>query len=372
MHKQFLLAALEQAWLGRGMCAPNPSVGAVAVRHGKIIAQSWHRGAGTPHAEVLLLNSLPEHCSDVIMYVTLEPCNHWGRTPPCVDAIINRGIQQVVYAYADPNPLVSANNTTALLKEKGISALHFPLPEIDRFYESYRRWMLTGKPWVTAKIAQTFDGKIGLSNKRAIISNPLCAEFTHKNRLHSDVILTTARTINQDDPLLTVRLPDQTQAKPVAIIDSQLTLNPQAKVLTQSAHCHVYHHSLIAPEHPFDNCSYHAMPLEGLPREDEPGDFRKSDNSSALDLSAIIHHLGSLGYHDVWVEAGSELFNALHTAGLVNRTYVYLAPQLLGEEAIAAWKNTTIFNRPYSITWQAMGDNMIAQFDWQEETCLPD
>jgi len=364
MHKQFLLAALEQAWLGRGMCAPNPSVGAVAVQYGKIIAQSWHHGAGTPHAEVLLLNSIPENCPDVTVYVTLEPCNHWGRTPPCVDAIIKHGIKQVVYAYADPNPVVSANNTPVLLKKQGITVLHYPLPEIDCFYQSYRHWMLTNKPWVTAKIAQTFDGKIGGAlGVRTIISNPLCAEFTHKNRLHNDVILTTARTVNQDDPLLNVRLAEQELVKPIAIIDSGLTLNPQARVLAQGAHCHIYHGALISPEAQHANCSYHAMPFapDKLP-----------ENDSLLDLSAVINHLGSLGYHDVWVEAGGELFNALHKAGLVNRTYVYLVPRVLGEEAIAAWRNTDIFNRPCSITWQAMGDNMIAQFDWQEGACLPD
>lgn len=362
MHKQFLLAALEQARLGRGRCAPNPSVGAVAVQYGKIIAQSWHRGAGTPHAEVLLLESLPKNCPDVTLYVTLEPCNHWGRTPPCVDAIIKHGIKKVVYGYSDPNPKVRANNTSALLTERGVIALHYPLPEIDCFYQSYRHWMLTNNPWVTAKIAQTFDGKIGTAlGVRTVISNPLCAEFTHKNRLHSDVILTTARTINLDDPLLTVRLSNQTLAKPVAIIDSHLTLNPKAKVLAQASHCHVYHgdHLLDVPKLTLQqtSCSYHAMPLL---------------NDDRLDLSAIINHLGSLGYHDVWVEAGGELFNALHNAGLVNRTYVYLVPKVLGEAAIPAWRNTDLFHCASSITWQTMGDNMIAQFDWQEDACLPD
>ena len=357
MHKQFLLAALEQAWLGRGICAPNPSVGAVAVQYGKIIAQSWHRGVGSPHAEVLLLASLPEHCPDVTIYVTLEPCNHWGRTPPCVDAIIKHGIKQVVYAYSDPNPMVSVNNTPVLLERQGITVLHYPLPEIDAFYQSYRHWIVTKRPWVTAKIAQTFDGKIaGALGVRAFLSNSLCAEFTHKNRLHSDVILTTARTINQDDPLLNVRLSAQELAKPVAIIDRKLTLNPQAKVLDQTSHGHIYHGEKYSTANQHANCSYHPIHLDG----------------DLLNLEAIINHLGSLGYQDVWVEAGGELFNALHKAGLVNRTYVYLVPKILGEAAIAAYHNTDIFYRSYSMTWRAMEDNMIAQFDWQEDGCLPD
>ena len=358
MHKQFLLAALEQAWLGRGICAPNPSVGAVAVQHGKIIAQSWHRGAGTPHAEALLLESLPKNCPDVTVYVTLEPCNHWGRTPPCVDAMINFGIKEVVYAYSDPNPLVSENNTPDLLKKQGISVLHFPLPEIDAFYQSYRHWILTGKPWVTTKIAQSFDGKIsGPEGARASISNSLCAEFTHEHRLHSDIILTTARTINVDNPLLNARLPDIEHAKPIAVIDRHLSLNPHAKVLSQGGHCLIFHAIQYSPKSLLKHYSYHGI----------------SENSEALlDLSAVIDHLGSLGFHDVWVEAGAKLFNALHQAKLVNRTYVYLAPKIMGESGLSAWQNTNLFNRPYSIKWTPKGDNMIAQFDWQEDQCLPD
>lgn len=358
MHKQFLLAALEQAWFGRGICAPNPSVGAVAVQHGKIIAQACHRGAGTPHAEVLLLAQLPANCPDVTIYVTLEPCNHWGKTPPCVDAIIAHGIKTVVYAYADPNPVVSANNTPVILKDHGIQVVHYPLPEIDRFYQSYSHWIFTHKPWVSIKIAQTFDGKIaGQDGARAFLSNPLCAEFTHQHRLHSDIILTTARTINQDDPLLNVRLPEHSQAKPVAIIDSHLTLNPKAKVLTEASHCHIYYDDRLNPPRQGDDyCSFHPMPTA----------------SKHIDLNAIIKHLGGLGYHDVWVEAGSELFNALHEANLVSQTYIYLVPKVLGETAVAAYANTDIFKRAHTMTWQAMDDNMIARFDWQEDSCLPD
>ncbi len=357
MHEQFLLAALDQAWLGRGLCARNPSVGAVAVQSGKIIARSWHRGAGTLHAEALLLAELPAHCPDVTIYVTLEPCNHWGLTPPCVDAIIKHGVQKVVYAYADPNPLVSENNTPSLLRQQGISVVHHPLPDIDRFYQSYQHWTLTHTPWVTAKLAQTFDGQIaGPLGAQSVISNALCSEFTHEKRLHTDIILTTAATVNQDDPQFNARFNGRETAKPVAIIDRQLTLNPHALVLSKAKHCHIYYdkvHSL-PHSHPA-NVSYHAMPAR----------------LNRLDLSAVIHHLGHLGYHDVWVEAGGGLFSALHEAGLVNRTYVYLAPKILGHAATPAYQDINIFNAPSVVTWQAMGDNMIACFDWQEGRCSP-
>ena len=137
MHKQFLLAALKQAELGKGQCAPNPSVGAIAVRNGIIIAQDWHRGAGSLHAEQLLLAQFPPKTPGVSVYITLEPCNHWGRTPPCIDALIEHGVEQVFFAFRDPNPLVAKKDVFALLGAHGIKVSHSPLPEIDEFYQSY-------------------------------------------------------------------------------------------------------------------------------------------------------------------------------------------------------------------------------------------
>lgn len=349
MHKQFLLAALDQARLGRGFCAPNPSVGAVAVLNDTIIAQAWHHGAGTLHAEALLLEQLPADCSNITLYVTLEPCNHWGRTAPCVDAIIQRKIKHVVYGFIDPNPMVCANNTPALLSQHQIIAQHYPLPEIDAFYESYCYWTVTQKPWVTVKIAQSFDGKIaGSLGKRVTLSNDLCSEFTHLNRKNSDAILTTAQTIHQDNPLLTARFTQETIQKPVAIIDAQLTLNPCAAIFTQAKHCHIYHDTQKAVDVSYKNCSFYPI----------------ASHLEKLDLQEVIQHLGTLGYHDIWVEAGARLFNALHKEGLVNRTYLYLVPKILGSNTTSLYTNTTLFEKPFNLTWHPMGDNMIAQIDW--------
>ena len=356
MHEQFLLAALNQAWLGRGSCAPNPSVGAVAVHNGQIIAQTWHRGAGTPHAEQLLLDALPKNLSDITLYVTLEPCNHWGKTPPCVDAIINYGIARVVYGYNDPNPTVIARNSTKLLEEKGIEVIHLPLSAIDAFYQSYRHWTSTNKPWVTAKIAQSMDGMIaGAGGARVHLSNLECANFTHQQRLQSDMILTSARTVNQDDPALTVRLNGVEVAKPVAILDTHLTLNPEASLFKKASHCHIYYGEQYPKPSENKNCTYHAMPTL----------------DDKLDLNAVIHHLGALGCHDVWVEAGGVLFSVFHKAGLVNKTYIYISSAVLGDKAVSAYHQADIFNRASHLRWQVMGDNVLASLDWEESLCLP-
>ncbi|MDI9819314.1 MULTISPECIES: bifunctional diaminohydroxyphosphoribosylaminopyrimidine deaminase/5-amino-6-(5-phosphoribosylamino)uracil reductase RibD [unclassified Legionella] len=357
MHKHFMLAALEQAWLGRGICAPNPSVGAVAVCNGEIIARAWHRGAGTEHAEQLLLKQIPQGMPNVTLYVTLEPCNHWGRTSPCVSAIIQHGISEVVYAFHDPNPVVAANNTPEILLSKGINVIHYSLPEIDAFYQSYRYWTLNKKPWVTAKIAQSLDGKIaGLNGIRYQLSNSKCAQFTHQQRLYSDVIVTTAKTVHQDDPLLNVRLENKQQSKPLAILDARLSLSQEAKIFTSARHCHIYHDEIYTVKNPLPDCSYHAMPVK----------------NGLLDLTAVINHLGSLGYHDAWIEAGGTLFSALHREGLLQRTYIYVVPEVLGDGAITAFHGNDIFSRKRTVSWQIKEDNVIACLDWQEDVCLRD
>ncbi|WP_133137354.1 bifunctional diaminohydroxyphosphoribosylaminopyrimidine deaminase/5-amino-6-(5-phosphoribosylamino)uracil reductase RibD [Legionella rowbothamii] len=350
MHKKFLLAALEQARLGLGFCAPNPCVGAVAVQNGNIIAQASHRGAGTPHAEPLLLAQIPPKTPGISLYISLEPCNHWGRTPPCVDAIINHGgIEHVIFAYSDPNPIVTQNNSSEKLRAQGIKVTYYPVDEITEFYKSYTHWILTRKPRITVKMAHTLNGKIGRSvGARVMLSNSLCGEFTHQKRAEADVILTSARTIHLDNPKLNVRLGNEERAKPIAIIDRQLTLNKEASIFSTAAHCHIYHCDERQVTYP--NSSMHLMPMmEG-----------------GMNLAAVIQHLGELGYHDVWVEAGGAIFSALHHEGLVHRTYLYLVPTILEPNAISAYQQKEIFNRPHTVSWKAMGDNMIACIDWQE------
>ena len=356
MHEKFLLAALEEAKLGEGFCAPNPSVGAVAVKNGDIIARAWHRGAGSPHAERLLIDQLPLHETDVTLYVTLEPCNHYGRTPPCVDAIIKYGFSQVVFAYLDPNPVIAANRTPESLRESGIPVIQHRLSEIDAFYQPYQYWTQTKTPWVTAKMAQTMDGKIGASEgARVMLSNNDCQLFTHQMRRKHDVILTTAQTIHQDNPQLNVRytcLRDEPVvcSKPIAILDRTLSLNPASNIFLTAEHCHVFYDAALpAPERLADR-TYHPV----------------STRHGLLNLQEVMQQLGRLGFHSVWLEAGGRLFTAMHQAHLVHRTHLYLVPRVLGDNAVSAYHDADVFNHPQkSVSWMPMGDNMIATLDWE-------
>ncbi len=353
MHEQFLLAALKQAKLGQGFCAPNPSVGAVAVQNGSIIAQAYHQGAGSPHAEQLLLAQFTPKTPGVSIYITLEPCNHWGRTPPCVNAIIEHGVEEVFFSFQDPNPLVAKNNSSALLRAHGVKVTHLPMPEIEQFYQSYAYWSLTHKPRVTVKMAQSLDGKIGYQgDKPFILSNAQCSELTHQLRAASDVILTSSRTIQQDNPRLNVRLKKNEQAKPVAIIDRNLVLKGNELVFSTASHCHLFHSQDVSLDNRVNSPgrTYHAMPVV----------------DDKMDLKAVIAHLGALGFHDVWVEAGGAIFSVLHKEKLVHRTYLYLVPIYLGEKAISAYQYMDLFDCRHKVSWHEMGDNMVACIDWQE------
>lgn len=345
-----MLAALEQAWLGRGSCAPNPSVGAVAVREGKIIARAWHRGPGEKHAEQLIFDELGQNATGITLYVTLEPCNHWGKTPPCVSAIIAHNISQVIYGFHDPNPIVAANNTPKILQSAGIKVEYAPLPEISSFYQSYQYWTLTKKPWITVKLAHSLDGKIAKKEGGPCqLSNEACRDFTHQQRAWSDIILTTANTIKKDNPQLNVRIRGREKAKPVAILDSSLQLTHSERVFTTAQHCLLYYDEQAVLKEHFPGCNYLAVPTK----------------NTGLDLLTIIHHLGELGYHDVWVEAGGKLFSALHRENLVQRTYLYITPHVLGENAVPAYLGENLFTRNKKLRWQIKEDNLIACLDWE-------
>lgn len=353
MHDQFLLAALEQARNGSGQCAPNPAVGAVAVQNNQIIARAWHKGVGQPHAEQLLVNKFAAHTKDVTVYVTLEPCNHYGRTPPCTEALIQHGVCSVVYAYADPNPLVAINNTPKMLEMRGISCLRHYHPDIQAFYESYYHWTKTGRPLVTAKIAQTLNGKIAEQEGQPVaLSNRDCAILTHKIRHKTDVILTTARTIKNDNPQFTVRLHEVPESRVLAVIDRNLSLTPTHQAIKLARHTYIFHDEKHqAPLSDDEHLSY--IPIPSI--------------DDRLDLELIIQKLGLLGYHDVLVEAGGQVFTALHERELVDKTYIYIVAKTLSQEAISSFYLKKSLATPKKIQWQALGDDMVLMLDWRKE-----
>ena len=295
----YLAQALNLAQIRRGFCSPNPSVGAVITLENKVIATGYHLACGSPHAEVDALKKLSMRAQGATIYVTLEPCSHWGRTPPCTDALIQAGIKRVVYSYNDPNPEVTGKGAFAL-QLKGIRCDYIPLPEITTFYASYHHWLETKTPFITAKIALTLDGKIaGKSGERIQITGKALQEFTHASRKTADAILTTIKTILYDDPQLNVRLSNETIAKPIYILDSELNFPCTATVLKTAKSLTLFHAHDANPMH------QQQLIKQGIRC------IAINKNEYGLDLKQAIQQIGQDGIHDLWVEAGGKCFAAL-------------------------------------------------------------
>ncbi len=348
-NHRFMRRALHLAAERRGFCAPNPAVGAVAVKAGKIIGEGVHWAYGHPHAEVMALQSLGEEAVGATLYVTLEPCSHYGKTPPCTDLLIQRGVREVFFGMQDPNPRVSGGGA-AVLQEAGISCQLSPDPEIEKFYQSYRYWLVRGLPWVTIKLAISLDGKIaGLRGAPVQITGPECQRYTHRKRLHSDAILTTAATIIADNPQLNIRLTDEVIAKPLYILDSRLRLPLTAQVFRTAKSLIVFHDA-------------HA-PAEKLTQLQAANVkcIAVSSDDRGLHLPEILSSIGADGCHDLWVEAGGRTFHSFLSANLAQCALIYVAPKILGSQGTPAFTHSEGWSsRPEQITWTQCGADVIA------------
>ncbi len=324
-HEDHLLQALNLAALGKGHCAPNPAVGAVVVNNGQIVGQGYHRAAGTPHAEIHAIREAGATSQGASLYVTLEPCCHHGRTPPCTEAILAAGIRHVYFGHLDPNPHV-AGKGQAWLREQGITCELLPFAAIDNFYRSYDHWTLQHTPWITAKLALSLDGKIaGPAGQPAAITRSALQIFTHQRRRHADAILTSVRTVLYDDPRLNVRLHDQIIPKKIYVLDRKLRFPSHAKLLQTATDITVFYEATS------DHAALARVTDLGIRCISLPCAHNR------LDLAAARFYIGRDGIHDLWVEAGGQVFTSLLHARLLNEAYLYVALKSLGAEATSAF-----------------------------------
>jgi len=351
LSSHFLLKALSLAEIQRGSCAPNPAVGAVIVDEcGNILSTGYHRGPGTCHAEVDALNQLKTPSTGKAIYVTLEPCCHWGRTPPCTEALIQAGIKRVVYGYTDPNPLVTGKGIK-LLRAAGIECELFPLPEIGNFYQSYHYWHTTKKPFITAKIALSLDGKIaGKNGERRQITGKELNEFTHARRQKSDAILTTSRTIIHDNPQLNARYKNNITAKPLYILSRKLDLPLDAKIFSTAKSITIFHSHQVDKNQTAPFLAKNARCIA------------VNETTDGLCLEEVISVIGKDGIHDLWVEAGGACFSAFVEQKLAQRLLIYVAPIWIGEGISAFNKNFKLDLLPtHCILWQQVCNDAVCE-----------
>ncbi len=322
---RFMAHALRLAARGIYGTQPNPRVGCVLVRDHSIVGEGWHERAGGAHAEVSALAQAGERARGAVCYVSLEPCCHHGRTPPCTEALIAAGVARVVAAMADPNPKVAGAGLNELLAA-GISASSGLLArEAEALNAGFCRRMRSGGPWVRAKVATSLDGRTAMASgeSRWITAEP-ARHDVQKWRAQSGAIVTGIGTVLADDPSLTVRdatLMAKIQDQPLRVIlDSRLRLPPAARVLTGSGAV------LVVAAADDDALS--------APLEDRGAQVTCIANSSGqVDLTGLLAQLGRREINEVLVEAGPVLTGALLSAGLVDELICYVAPKLLGENA---------------------------------------
>jgi len=357
--EKYLLQALQLANVRRGFCAPNPAVGALVVHQGRVVARGMHWAVGYPHAEVEALSSIEDQVElkEVTLYVTLEPCCHQGKTPPCVDFIVSfHKVKRVVFAYYDPNPRVSGQGMAAL-KTAGIDCDYHPVAQISSFYRSYRYWVYHRRPWVTLKLALSADDKIAGENGRPVaITGKGCHQLTHRHRFYADGLLTTAQTIINDDPRMDVRLPGIRVAKPLFILDRCLRLTHYARAFTMAKSVVIYHAADQAPK------------LIGRHQE-KVQHVAISNHFSGLNLSQIVDDLGARGLHDIWVEVGAKAFRSFWELGAINQVIFYRSTRSLGKNALPIFSDD--FNplrQVASVEWHEIDGDEYTQWIVSQES----
>ncbi len=314
--------ALRLAARGVGHTSPNPMVGAVVVRGGQVVGRGYHRRAGTPHAEVHALEDAGSRASGSTLYVTLEPCNHEGRTPPCTEAILLSGVDRVVVGCRDPNPRVSGGGID-FLHSRGVRVEVGVLRErCLQLNEPFIKHATTGLPLVIAKVAASLDGKIASrTGDSRWISNERSRRFVHRLRHAADAILVGVGTVIADNPRLTTRLPGNKGKNPLRIIlDTHLRTPLDSLVVSQNDEAS----TLIATQPtPYEKrkVSLEERGVEILPLPLKRG---------RVSLPALLDHLGRRGVISLLVEGGAEVHGAFFYDNLVDKVYLFFAPRIMG------------------------------------------
>jgi diaminohydroxyphosphoribosylaminopyrimidine deaminase / 5-amino-6-(5-phosphoribosylamino)uracil reductase len=320
-HERFMRRALDLAANGLGLASPNPMVGAVVVVDDEIVGEGWHEGPGTPHAEVHALRLAGDRARGATLYVTLEPCSHVGRTPPCAPAVRDAGIAHVVAAMRDPNPLVDGAGLR-LLEESGVDITTGVLePIASGLIAGFAKHVRTGLPFVTLKLAASLDGKIAARDGSSTwISGEAAREDVHRLRAASDVIVVGSGTALSDNPSLTVRLAGYRGRAPLRVV-----LDGRGR--------------LPAVGHLFDGQAPTLIGTTDASPADAQREWERAGAEvivlpSSLDggvaLPALLETLGKRDAQNVLIEGGATLAWGAVEAGMVDRLVLYVAPKLVG------------------------------------------
>jgi len=325
-HQHYMRRALDLARKGRGFTSPNPMVGAVVVKDGRIVGEGYHQAAGLPHAEINALDDAGDDARGATLYVTLEPCNHTGRTPPCTEKIMRSGIRTVVAAMDDPNPRV-AGGGNAFLEARGVQVRRGVCEkEALSLNEAFCKYICTGRPFVTVKCAATLDGRIATRTGDARwVTGPAARLQVHHLRHAVDGILVGINTVKADDPSLTTRLPAEAQPDPRdpvrIVLDTTLSISKNAGILRLDSEAATL---IICADD---------VPPESRSQIERPGVRVVSAETGAdgrIDLASLMERLGDERITSLLIEGGSRVLAGAFAAGIVDKAMFFYAPKILG------------------------------------------
>jgi diaminohydroxyphosphoribosylaminopyrimidine deaminase/5-amino-6-(5-phosphoribosylamino)uracil reductase len=338
----FMGLALQAARKGLGRTSPNPPVGAVVVKNGRVIGCGYHHRAGEPHAEVNAIADVKEETSGATIYVTLEPCNHTGRTPPCTQAVLAAGITRVVVGVLDPNTQV-AGGGCSYLQQQGVAVtsgvLEESCRELIRFFVKHNR---TGLPWVAMKAGMSLDGRLSYQPRQGgRITGAAAASYTHQLRDAYDAIMVGAGTVASDDPSLTTRLPGGKGRDPLRIIlDSKLSLPVTAKMLEQDSTAMTWVYCTPAASSEREKYLVAAGAVVHRVGTDAHG---------KVDLHQVWQHLGNHDICSVLVEGGATLHTSLLATQTADQAYLLLAPFFIGDQGTPLLREVVVNDRTQAV-----------------------
>ena len=322
----YMKMALDLAVKGRGYTAPNPMVGAVLVKGNKVVGTGYHQAAGTAHAEVHAIEDAGSAAEDATLYVTLEPCNHTGRTPPCTEKILSARIKRVVVAMRDPNPDVKGGGI-AYLSARGLEvASGIMQSEAEKINEAFSKYIRTKRPFVTVKCAATLDGQIATrTGDSKWVTGSEARQVVHELRHAADAIMVGIETVKKDDPRLTTRLENKQGKDPVRIVlDTHLSIPIQAKILHLNSPADTI---LITGD------------LSGAPESLKKKKHIEMKGGRVLqvpvkenriDLNALMRILGEQEITSLLIEGGGRVMASCFSAGIVDKLIFFYAPKILG------------------------------------------
>jgi diaminohydroxyphosphoribosylaminopyrimidine deaminase/5-amino-6-(5-phosphoribosylamino)uracil reductase len=310
---------------GRNSVAPNPLVGAVVERDGSVVGEGWHSRAGGDHAEIGALDQAGGAARGATLHVTLEPCNHYGRTPPCVEAILRAGIARVVVGHLDPDPRMQGRSV-GMLREAGVEVVVLDDPAFERQNEQFFHHMRTGRPFVHLKLATTLDGRIAaLGGDSRWVTGEDARRRAHELRAEAGAVLVGATTLRTDDPMLTPR--DVSISPPLitrVVLDPRLTASPESMLAKSAGEAPVV---VFATQSAFEG---RERVLERLGVEV----VATPTSEEGLDLWSVLEELGGRGIKGLLVEGGGETATRFVRKGLADKLTLFYAPKLLGSEGV--------------------------------------